>query len=254
MPSVTFSIKWRHQKYRLEQSFILILEYVGRYGQWIVVDCCTTASRYTARLLAMDEAIDHDEKDFSPVIEVLTESSTSVVEFIVALLTEKRFKKHALTKELLENAKDVIAHILGHRHLQEDAQDMACALVEPMYAHEIRELADSGNWHFGAHQATQDDLDDFRLEAMSMDYEKKVPRLWSLLDALLKARKRKMSLLLQSAPSTVNAGNQAERIDRDEVRLEGNGQQTMSSASMEQDHDTENRREVLSRIVCMLLL
>ena len=91
--------------------------------------------------------VDTLEKDFSPVISVLLGSGISIVELITALLNEKRFKKHLLTKDLLENAKIIIQLLLGHACLPDDACDMACALAEPMYAREIRALADKSDWH-----------------------------------------------------------------------------------------------------------
>ncbi|KAF8340081.1 hypothetical protein F5887DRAFT_1077197 [Amanita rubescens] len=191
------------------------------------------------------------EKDFSPVISVLLGSGISIVELITALLNEKQFKKHLLTKDLLENAKIIIQLLLSHTCLPDDACDMACVLAEPMYAHEIRALADKSDWHFGAQQAVPDDIEDFGLNRMAEDFSKTAPRVWALLDALLKARKRKTSLLLQSAPVAVDTGDTDELFDLDEARLEGSSQQGSISRSphaQEANGGSEKRSGALLQI------
>jgi hypothetical protein len=90
------------------------------------------------------------KEDFSLVLSVLLEKRLSITELITALLTNKQFKKHLLTKDLLKNAKTTIKHILDHTGLPEDARDMACVLAEPIYAREIQTLADNPIWHFSA--------------------------------------------------------------------------------------------------------
>lgn len=200
----------------------------------------------------MDDGHSTQEKDYSQVIQVLFENQVSIPGFITALLTEKRFKKHLLTRDLLENAKAVIEHLLCHKCLPEDARDAACAFVEPIYAREIQALADKGDWHFGAHRAVPADIEDFGLDDMANDYTKAAPRVWSLLDALLKARKRKMSLLLQPVPSAVpgNLDELSGPANRDEERLEGsNHQRNLAYPSQEQNEDSEKRGGMLLKIV-----
>ncbi|KAM6501252.1 hypothetical protein JOM56_004266 [Amanita muscaria] len=69
-------------------------------------------------------------KDFVAVIQVLNDKNITIVELVTALLTEKQYKKHSLTKDLVDNAELILAHILGHSHLPDSARNMACALVE----------------------------------------------------------------------------------------------------------------------------
>ncbi|KAM6489323.1 hypothetical protein JOM56_015227 [Amanita muscaria] len=190
-----------------------------------------------------DDAASIPLKDYEPVIKVIIENSLSIVEFITALLTEKRFKSHALTKELLQNSETVLVHLLGHEHLPETAQNQACALVERIYAHEIRELVlHSSGWHFSAQQATPQDLEDFCLDKMSVEYLKTAPRIWSLLDALLSVRtRRRSSLLLEPNRMTTgeNLGGHWTGDNRDEQRLEGTFTRRTDSTSP----DTESSKK-----------
>jgi hypothetical protein len=196
--------------------------------------------------------VDTPGKDFNPVISALLGSGISIVELFMALLSKKWFKKHLLTKNLLENAKIIIELLLGHTCLPDDTCDMACALVEPMYAREIRALADKSDWHFGAQQAVPEDIEDFGLNRMAEDFSKTAPRVWALLDALLKAQKRKMSLLLQSAPVAVDTGDANELFDLDEARLEGYSQQQSLlhlPQAQEANGDSEKHSGALLQIV-----
>ena len=203
------------EKLLLRRSLILKIEvdkvYCRRTIAYTYISFPSKA--VSSRSRSMD--IDTPEKDFSPVISVLLGSGISIVELFTALLSEKRFKKHLLTKNLLENAKIIIELLLGHACLPDDARDMACALAEPMYAREIQALADNSDWHFGAQQAAPEDIEDFGLNRMAEGFSKTAPRVWALLDALLKARKCKKSLLLQSAPVAVYTGDTNELFDLD---------------------------------------
>ncbi|KIL59611.1 hypothetical protein M378DRAFT_14729 [Amanita muscaria Koide BX008] len=174
-------------------------------------------------------------KDYGPVIQVLNENNLSLVDFITALLSEKRFKAHALTKDLLQNSETILVHILSHTRVPESAQNRACMLVERIYAHEIRNL----------------DIEDFCLDEMSLEYIKTAPRIWSLLDALLGVRaRRKSSLLLDLA--TGEGQNISERLAtteaRDEQRLEG-GSTSLACTSPDTEHvQEESRKNALSQI------
>ncbi len=152
-------------------------------------------------------------KDISAIVRVLGEQNITVTELVTLLLTEKQYKKNSLTRDLIKNAEFMLPHILGHSHLPDSARNVACALVEPMYAREVRDLAGCGDWHFGAQKVAPEDLEDFKLKEIAEAYAKRAPRLWSLLDSLLKARKRGTSLLLQSNDSDPVAGSPSEPLE-----------------------------------------
>jgi hypothetical protein len=88
---------------------------------------------------------------------------------------------------------------------------------------------------------------------MAKEYEKTAPRVLSLLDALLKARKWKTSSLLQAAPDADEPIEVPEVVDCDEERLEGTGRQrSISDSSQEQSEDLEKHNAALLNIVWML--
>ena len=162
---------------------------------------------------------------YEPVIQYLNDKGLSIVDLINVLLVEKKYRTHPLTNNLLVNRGTVIQTLLGHNRLPEHALNAVCATIERIYAQEIEELIDGDNgFHFGAWQMIPSDIEDFGLVEMSKDYMKLVPRLWSLLDALLRAQKWRTSLLL--APVSVMEGVEENLPagDRDEERLEGSRQ------------------------------
>lgn len=191
--------------------------------------------------------MDVDQDDvvvYEPVIQYLNDHKLSIVNLVNVMLTEKKYKTHSLTNNLLANGEKVICGLLGHARLPECARDAVCAAVERIYAGEIETLVDEeSGFHFGAQHVVPTDVEDFGLADISKDYMKLAPRTCSLLDALLKARKRRASSLL--VPSGINIAEQWQLPDgdRDEERLEG-GRQRSGSHLPE-----ENRSEALLRIV-----
>ena len=83
-------------------------------------------------------------------------------------------------KDLVGNAEIMFPHILDHSHLPQCAGNMFCALVKPMYAHEVQDLVDCGDLHFSVQKMNSEDIEDFKLEELSDLYAKQAPRLWSL--------------------------------------------------------------------------
>jgi hypothetical protein len=103
--------------------------------------------------------------------------------------------------------------------------------------------------HFGAWHADPQDIEDFGLDDMSNDYAWLAPRVWSLLDAVLVAKKRKTSLLLESRGSgDTNTCRQSANVDAShEIILEGaSGPHSPDN----QPVDPAKRKDALIQIVC----
>ncbi|KIL57952.1 hypothetical protein M378DRAFT_87180, partial [Amanita muscaria Koide BX008] len=131
---------------------------------------------------------------------------------------------------------------------------MVCALVEPMYAREVRDLADCGDLRFSALKMNPQDIEDFKIDELSDLYAKRAPRLWSLLGSVLKARKRGTSLLLQSGPiAASSSGDLVEHPDNDEARLEGAGRQRSISNSSQEEKSVSLLQIKKSVIVSIVL-
>jgi hypothetical protein len=103
----------------------------------------------SAALLHITMDSDIPEKDYNRILGVLQEENVSIPELVNVLLTEKRFKNHAVLVDLLRNAGTIVTSILGHRQLLDDARDQICAAIERIYAREIQDLVQaSAGWHF----------------------------------------------------------------------------------------------------------
>ncbi|KAM6491737.1 hypothetical protein JOM56_012777 [Amanita muscaria] len=179
---------------------------------------------------------DVPEKDYNRILGVLQEENVSILELVNVLLTEKRFKNHAVLIDLLRNAGTVVTSILGHRQLSDEVRDQICAVIERIYAQEIEDLVQvSAGWHFSAQQAALRDIEDFAWESIAHGFTSLAPRLWSLLDALLLAQKRKSSLILDRNAMVVDGPDDDELLenglDQDEAILEGNGSSPLQSTS-----------------------
>lgn len=165
------------------------------------------------------------EKDYEAIFQVLEDTNVSIAQLITALLTEKCFKNHSALADLLGNAGTIIAKLLGHRRVSEAARDQACAVVERIYASEIEGLVKvNAGWHFSARQTAPDDIEDFAWDELVHSFVLHAPRLWSLLDGLLLARKRKSSLILDRDAMLVDTPvtHLENEQDVDEMVLEGN--------------------------------
>ena len=202
---------------------------------------------YTALLHIMMDSADVPEKDYNRILGVLQEGNVSILELVNVLLTEKRFKNHAVLVDLLGNAGPLVTSILGHRRLSDDARDQICAVIERIYAREVQDLVQANaGWHFSARQAAPEDIEDFAWESMAQGFTSLAPRLWSLLDALLLARKRKPSLILDRDAMLIDGPEDDEllpenELDQEEAILEGNGSSPLQSSA--------SRKEKLLNIV-----
>lgn len=208
--------------------------------------CARIQFIYTALLLRITMDSDIPEKDYNHILGVLQEGNVSILELVNVLLIEKRFKNHPVLIDLLGNAGPLVTSILGHRRLSDDARDQICAVIERIYAREIEDLVQANaGWHFSAQQAALGDIEDFAWESMAHGLTSLAPRLWSLLDALLLARKRKPSLILDRDAMLVDGPEDDEllenELDQEEAILEGNGSSPLQSSA--------SRKEKLLNIV-----
>ncbi|KIK96245.1 hypothetical protein PAXRUDRAFT_826194, partial [Paxillus rubicundulus Ve08.2h10] len=86
-----------------------------------------------------------------PVFEALERCGLSVLEFVLSLLTGRKYNDHPAMCDLL---------------IQKTA-------------------AEASGWHFGAYRSTTKQLEDFNLEKMAKDMEASAPHFWSLLSLFL---------------------------------------------------------------------
>ncbi|KIL56338.1 hypothetical protein M378DRAFT_181991 [Amanita muscaria Koide BX008] len=103
------------------------------------------------------------------------------------------------------------------------------------------------SWHFSARAAIPDDFDDFEMDNLAMDIAENAPMLWSLLDVLLDAcrRKRQPAIVADDGGHDMDLGND-ESDNHDKILLEEN-----VTASPEQAKKSQYSREDLLCIVSM---
>ena len=186
-------------------------------------------------------------KDLTAVFRALHEANCTVADITVAILTEKRFKRSPRLAELLRQSEDVLKALISHSRLPTSAAKTACKAMHPLYAREIRFLVKSTTgWHFHAHKAMPEDIDDFDLGDLASDTADHAPLTSALLDSLLSAKK----LFLQHSTSenTIDDLSNSDRdsVNEDQIALEG-----MSPSSPDQRKKTKcsERRATLLRIV-----
>ena len=131
------------------------------------------------------------ETDFTAVFRAFHQSNSTVADLVIALLTEKRFKRSTKLAELLQRSGNILKVLLSHTRLPASAKKAASNAMQPLYAKEICYLVKpTTGWHFSAHTAMPEDIDDFDLAALASDTVEHAPLLSALFDALLSAKKK----------------------------------------------------------------
>ena len=131
------------------------------------------------------------ETDFTAVFQAFRQSNSTVADLVIALLTEKCFKRSTKLAELLKQSGKILKVLLSHTRLPASAKKAASNAMQPLYAKEIRYLVKSmTGWHFSAHTAMPEDIDNFDLAMMASDTVEHAPLLSMLFDALLSAKKK----------------------------------------------------------------
>lgn len=196
------------------------------YGEEL--ELCVVAV-YTSTSLTMPDIGINDldpllQSDFMPVFNALRNCNVSIGSLVIALLTQRRFKKSIHLNDLLLHSGGIISGLFKHR-VPNEARKAASEALQPIYAQEMRYLVKpTSGWHFSARTAIPDDVDDFEMDNLAMDIAENAPMLWSLLDVLLDARKRKCrpAIVADDGSSDMDLGNDRSGGDSDETLLEGN--------------------------------
>ena len=122
----------------------------------------------------------------TPIFEALECCQLTATEFILTLLTSRRYEDHHLVCDLLVRATEVLDVFLQHPVTRDNVAQHSCNLIKRTYLHEIRGLASAeSGWHFGASNSSIKQLEDFSLEEMVLEMENRAPHWWSLLSILL---------------------------------------------------------------------
>jgi hypothetical protein len=129
--------------------------------------------------------------DFSAILNLFDNMGYSIPDLLLALLTQRRFKKSTYTSELLRRSAEILSALLSHSGLPRDAELATSKALHPMYAREIQYLVKpSSGWNFSAQTVMPDDIDDFDISDMIQDTTDNAPMVSALLDTLLSSKRR----------------------------------------------------------------
>jgi len=139
------------------------------------------------------------QRDFTPVFNALRNCNASI-------------------GSLLLHSGGIISGLFKHR-VPIEARKAASEVLRPIYAQEMKYLVKpTSGWHFSARTAVPDDVDDFEMDNLAMDIAENAPMLWSLLDVLLDARRRKRqpAIVADHGGNDMDLGND-ESDNNDEI-------------------------------------
>ena len=197
------------------------------------------------------------ETDFTAVLQAFHQSNCTVADLVIALLTEKRFKRSTKLAELLRRSGDILKVLLSHTRLPASAKKVASEAMRPLYAKEIHYLMKSTTgWHFSAHTAMPEDIDDFDLDTLASDTAKHAPLLSVLFDSLLSAKKKLPCAFLPDDNVEISMDVSNASSGEDEAALEGTFRTPSTSPDHEEQKKTnpKQRREHLLRIICCFVV
>ena len=179
-------------------------------------------------------------KDFSAVLRAFDEMDCTILELLLALLTEKRFKNSAYTHELLRRSQVVLGTWLSHVKLPKEAQKTASEALHQLYAHEIRYLTKpSSGWHFSAQTMMPDNIDDFDLSTLTLDTATHAPLVSALLDTLLSANTKQ--LRASSSQADANGDTAMANTGDSNSDSDGNADVNDEEAILEGVRETKKR-------------
>lgn len=182
------------------------------------------------------------QKDFTAIFRAIHEANCTLADIVLAILTEKRFRRSPRLLELLQQSGDVLKALISHPRLPVSARQAACKATHLLYAREIRVLVKStSGWHFRAHKAMPEDIDDFDLDCLASDTAARAPLTSALLDSLLSSKK-----LHLTAQNSDSGESDNDSLDDDQV-LEGVS--PSSPSDQRKKAKQGERRTALLRIV-----
>ena len=120
------------------------------------------------------------------VFEALESCQITASQFFLSVLTHRQYDNHPVVKDLLLHSPDILSAFLMHPSKNNKSLQHSAEFIKDSYLRELRDVvSEESGWHFGASNATTKQLEDFDIEDMARDMERRAPGLWYLLGALL---------------------------------------------------------------------
>jgi hypothetical protein len=120
------------------------------------------------------------------ILQVFSDCGSTVTEFITTLLVDSTLSDHLLVLDITANALDIIITLLHHPLAHHPITHWAHDLVIQSFTRSLRDLSRIDNgWHFGAVNASVQQIGDFRIEDMARHLQSATPALWNTIYCLL---------------------------------------------------------------------
>ena len=143
----------------LAQQEQLKVMHMGRGQQLCVIIVYTLSTSLTMPDIGMNDLDPLLQRDLTPVLNALRNCNVSIGSLVIALLTQRCFKKSIHLHDLLLHSGSIISSLFKHQ-VPIEAQKAASKALQPIYVQEMKYLVKpTSSWHFSAHTAVPDDID-----------------------------------------------------------------------------------------------
>jgi len=124
------------------------------------------------------------------VLQALETCQLSVSQFLISILTSRKYDNHPLLKDLLENSGAIFSAVVAHP-LQDQTNEplihWCTRNITKTYQSELLSLTSKhAGWHFNARSATTKQLEEFDIKTMAQDIGNRAPKLWDFLGTLVR--------------------------------------------------------------------
>ena len=125
------------------------------------------------------------------VLEALEWTELSITDFLVAILSNKRYENHEVVLHLRSHGSDICHLLVGGSYIYDSASEVTTAA----YAREVSKASsEASGSHFNVSRTSLGQLEEFSVEEMGRHMKRHAPNLWQLLGVLLDARNTRQCL------------------------------------------------------------
>ena len=124
------------------------------------------------------------------VLAALAAQKINLADFLISLLGNPYYQDHPVLINLTAWSGDLCTAFYKNRRSSGIIIQWALNTAKQYHSSKILALSDSKHgWHFGAVNATIEQLENFKIEQMAKDLERLSLEMWNLLGAMLKANR-----------------------------------------------------------------
>ncbi|ETW78198.1 hypothetical protein HETIRDRAFT_326030 [Heterobasidion irregulare TC 32-1] len=149
------------------------------------------------------------------VLAALAAQEINLADFLISLLGNPYYQDHPVLINLIARSGDLCTVFYKNRTSSGIIIQWALDTAKQYHSSEILALSDPEHgWHFGAVNATIEQLENFKIEQMAKDLERLSLETWNLLGAILWVSKHLSLLWMPSVERSDNEATGTERVPR----------------------------------------